>query len=336
MVIENNKSLKAFNTFGLEVNAEQFIYILSENDLFDVIANHLAPLKIIGGGSNILITRDISGYVLKNEIKGIEIIKEDINQVLVQVGSGEVWHLFVLWSLSHNLGGLENMALIPGSVGAAPMQNIGAYGVEQDSVFHSLTAIDLNTGSRKTFLKDECKFGYRDSIFKNEAKDQYFITNVNYLLNKKKHILHIDYGAIKDVIDLKDIKLPTIHDVSSAVIEIRQSKLPDPALIGNAGSFFKNPVISVMKYESLKEKYIDLLSYPISESEVKIPAGWLIEKSGYKGKIYGNIGVHKNQALVLVNYGDGLGNDIYNLAIEIQKTVFDTFGIKIQTEVNIW
>ncbi len=336
MIIDNHISLKTYNTFGMDVFADNLIYILQENDLFDVLENQLSPIKIIGGGSNILMTGDIPGFVLRNEIKGIEIIEEDIHQVKVQVGAGEKWHQLVLWSLSHNMGGLENLSLIPGSVGAAPMQNIGAYGVEQESVFHSLKAIHLNSGATKIFSKEECKFGYRESIFKNELKDQYFITHVTYLLKKRNHDLHLEYGVITDIIRQKGITKPTIQDISAAVIEIRQSKLPDPSQIGNAGSFFKNPVVSISKYQSLKEEYPDIPSYPVSETEVKIPAGWLIEKSGYKGKTFGNIGVHKNQALVLVNYGGGSGLDIHSLSIQIQKTVLEVFGIKIQTEVNIW
>jgi UDP-N-acetylmuramate dehydrogenase len=335
MIIEQKISLKALNTFGLEVDAENLICIVNENVLHDVLKAGYSPLKIIGGGSNILLTNDVSGFVLLNQIKGIQIIEEDENKILVQVGAGEKWHQLVLWALSHDLGGIENLSLIPGSVGAAPMQNIGAYGVEQDSVFHSLQAIHLESGVKKTFSKSTCNFGYRESIFKNDVKDQYFITHVSYLLTKKNHQLHLEYGAIRDVLSQKGITHPTIQDISAAIIEIRQSKLPDPRQIGNAGSFFKNPIVSKSHYEKLKLQYNEIPSYPVSESEVKVPAGWLIEKIGYKGKIIGNIGVHKNQALVLVNYGGGSGKDIENLAIQIQMTVFEVFGIKIQTEVNI-
>ncbi|MBK9734445.1 MAG: UDP-N-acetylmuramate dehydrogenase [Saprospiraceae bacterium] len=336
MQIQHNQSLKTYNTFGLDAIAKGFIHIISVNDLYEVLAENIKPIKILGGGSNILLKADVDAYVLHNEIQGIEIISENQNQVLVEVGSGELWHNLVLWSLSQNLGGFENLSLIPGSVGAAPMQNIGAYGIEQDATFFSLKAIHMTSGISKVFFKHECNFGYRESIFKNDLKDQYFITHVSYLLQKQNHVLHLEYGAIKDVLHHKNIINPTIHDVSAAVIEIRKSKLPDPKEIGNSGSFFKNPVVSRAGYDHLKLSYTDLPCYPQEDGNVKIPAGWLIEKIGYKGKTMGNIGVHKNQALVLVNYGGGKGSDIYNLALEIKNNVAKTFGIDIQTEVNIW
>jgi len=336
MKVVKNTSLKPYNSFGLSVNAENFVAITSEDILYEVLVNEYQPLKILGGGSNILLTDDVAGYVLINKIKGINIIDEDEEQLLVQVGAGEAWHLLVMWSLSHDLGGLENLSLIPGSVGAAPMQNIGAYGVEQEACFHSLHAISLINGTRKIFYKHDCKFGYRESIFKNEAKDQYFITHVNYLLTKTDHQLHLDYGAIKEVLTQKAISHPTIQDVSDAVIDIRSSKLPNPKVIGNAGSFFKNPVITKHHFYKLIKDFPTIPHYPQSDGSVKIPAGWLIEKLGFKGIIREQIGVHKDQALVLVNYGAGDGKDILALATDIQAAVYSTFDIKISQEVNVW
>jgi UDP-N-acetylmuramate dehydrogenase len=334
--INHHFSLKSYNTFGLDHSAKGFIRISNENDLYEVLVAELSPLKIIGGGSNILLTTDQESYILHNEIKGIEIIDEDDENVLVQVGAGEQWHTFVLWTLSHHLSGLENLSLIPGSVGAAPMQNIGAYGVEQESCFHSLSAIHLVDGVKQTFFKHQCKFGYRESIFKAELKDQYFITHVRYILQKSSHNLHLEYGAIKDQLEAHQVTDPTINDVSEAVIAIRRSKLPDPKVIGNAGSFFKNPSISVKQYQSLKESYPTMPHYPIDVATVKVPAGWLIEQAGYKGLRRNNIGVHALQALVLVNYGEGDGKEIYELALEIKTKVKEQFNIDIHPEVNIW
>ena len=336
MILEQNCSLKPYNTFGIEASAEKFIRIYNESTIQDILKNKYQPIKILGGGSNILLTQNVKSYVLKNEIKGINIISEDDDNVIVEAGAGEEWHQFVMWTLSHQLGGLENLSLIPGTVGAAPMQNIGAYGIEQESCFVSLSAINLTDGSLVQFDKKDCHFGYRESVFKNECKDNFFITRVQYRLKKHPHILHLEYGAIQDMLKSKNIISPTIRDVSAAIIEIRKSKLPDPAVIGNAGSFFKNPVVNITLYQTLKLKYPEIPSYKVNDEEVKIPAGWLIEKTGYKGKIYGNIGVHKDQALVIVNFGGGQGVDIKNLSTEIQKTVFDIFSINIHPEVNIW
>jgi UDP-N-acetylmuramate dehydrogenase len=330
------ESLRKFNTFGLDASSKGIIAINSEQDLFDFLVQGLLPAKILGGGSNILLTQDLDAYILKNNIKGIEVVDEDADQVIVKVGAGESWHQFVLWALSHNLGGLENLSLIPGSVGAAPMQNIGAYGVEQESIFHSLNAIHLETGVRKTFFKSECKFGYRESVFKNELYGQFFITHVSYILSKRNHVLHLEYGAIKDVLLNNNITEPSIRDISDAVIEIRQSKLPDPKKIGNAGSFFKNPVIHLSQYQDLKIKYPDMPSYPVDLQTVKVPAGWLIEQAGMKGFTIGSIGVHKLQALVLVNYGGGKGKNLWQLALDVQSKVRDKFNIIIHPEVNIW
>jgi UDP-N-acetylmuramate dehydrogenase len=336
MKIKQNENLKSYNTFNLAATAQNFISIFNENDIYSVLVEDLKPLKIIGGGSNILITKDIEAYVLKNEIKGIDIIDEDDESIMVEVGAGEQWHNFVMWCISHRLGGLENLSLIPGSVGAAPMQNIGAYGVEQESCFHSLTAIHLESGIRSTFFKHQCKFGYRESIFKNEVKDQYIITKVKYILNKINHKLNLDYGAIKEMLALNHIVTPTIKDVSDVVIKIRQSKLPDPQIIGNAGSFFKNPVIALSHYNELKTTYDKIPCFLVNDNSVKVPAGWLIENIGYKGFVRGQVGVHKDQALVLVNHGNGQGREIYALALEIIDKVRETYNIELTAEVNIW
>ena len=336
MPVEQNYSLKPFNTFGIDAFAEKFIRISDEDTVIDIIRQKYEPIYILGGGSNILLTQDIEGYVLKNEIKGIHIISENDDELIVEVGAGEEWHQFVMWSLSHELSGLENLSLIPGTIGAAPMQNIGAYGVEQESCFVCLSAINLKDASVHHFDKASCHFGYRESVFKKELKNMFFITRVQYRLKKRNHELHTGYGAIQDILKTKGILSPTIREVSAAIIEIRKSKLPDPDLIGNAGSFFKNPIVADAIFHSLKLQYPEIPHYRVSEDDVKIPAGWLIEQAGYKGKTFGNIGVHKDQALVLVNYGGGNGNDIKKLAAEIKARIESQFGIKIHPEVNFW
>ncbi|MDF1696364.1 MAG: UDP-N-acetylmuramate dehydrogenase [Saprospiraceae bacterium] len=327
--------LRDFNTMRMQAKCRSVIPVFSEQDVFDVLVQELHPLKIIGGGSNILITKDQDAYILKNEIKGIEIIDEDGDNALVKVGAGENWHLLVLWTISHGLGGIENLALIPGCVGAAPMQNIGAYGVEQESVFHSLQAIDLVEGTTKTFYKEDCKFGYRESIFKNEVKGKYIITHVNYLFSKHPK-LNTSYGAINQKLQEKQVDNPTIEDVAHAVIEIRQSKLPDPKIIPNTGSFFKNPVVGIDVLESIKVRFPSVVSYPVDEKMVKIPAAWLIQHAGYKGMRHGDAATHENHALVLVNHGNATGNEMLSFAEIIQNGVEDKFGIRLVPEVNIW
>ena len=288
---------------------------------------------ILGGGSNILFTRDFEGLVIHNNIKGIEIIEEDDTSALVRVASGEVWQDFVEFALDHELGGVENLSLIPGTVGAAPIQNIGAYGVELKEVMVSLEAIEKATGRKQEFTNLECRFGYRDSIFKNELKDQFIITSVLFKLSKNADV-NTSYGAINDVLEMKGIANPGIRDVSKAVIEIRQSKLPDPARIGNAGSFFKNPVVDKLDYEGLKTEFPEIPGYP-AESTVKIPAAWLIDQCGWKGYTRGNVGVHKNQPLVIVNYGGGTGAEIYDLAMEVRESVANKFGVGLEPEPRI-
>ncbi len=336
MTIRSNVSLKPFNTFGIDAKAKSFCNITSIEMLQDVlIEQHSNPLFILGGGSNMLLTQDIKALVLHITIKGIEVISETEDTAVVKAMAGENWHQFVLWCLDHNFGGLENLSLIPGNIGTAPIQNIGAYGVELKDVFLSCEAIHIKDQTYKTFNKKDCKFDYRESVFKQELKGQYIITSVNFELSKSNHKLHIDYGAIKNELEVSKIQNPSIKDISNAVIAIRQSKLPDPKEIGNSGSFFKNPIISLKELSKLQDNFEDIPFYKISDDDVKVPAGWLIEKAGFKGKRFNDYGVHNKQALVLVNYGSASGSDIYKLAKLIQKTVKRLFNITIETEVNI-
>jgi UDP-N-acetylmuramate dehydrogenase len=335
--ILKNTSLKPHNTFGLDVKAAYFVEVTSAQDFKDVLQSDVAKVNeilILGGGSNVLLTKDFEGLVIKNNFSGISTEKGPNEEILVTAYSGENWHELVLFTVANGLGGLENLSLIPGTVGAAPMQNIGAYGVEIKDVFVSLDALNRETLEVETFNKEQCQFGYRESIFKHEAKGKYIILSVTFRLCKIPK-LNLCYGAIKDTLAEMNISNPTIADVSNAVIAIRQSKLPDPKEIGNSGSFFKNPEISKDQYENIKKSYPNMPSYPISPEVVKVPAGWLIEQAGWKGKRFGDIGVHAKQALVLVNYGGGKGQDIANLSEEIKASVFEKFGIKLHTEVNI-
>ena len=332
-----NISLKPYNTFGIEVLAKYFIEIKGKGDILHIIHNpKLKPLNwlILGGGSNILFTKEFDGLIIKNNIRGIEIHSETKDFVSVKCFSGQEWQDLVLFAVNQNLGGIENLSLIPGTVGAAPVQNIGAYGAELKDVLESLEAIDLQTGELVVFSNEACRFGYRDSIFKNEAKGKYFILSINLKLTRNPQI-NTSYGAISKVLEDKGIEKPTIRDVSYAVCEIRRSKLPDPTVIGNAGSFFKNPEIDIQQYENLKKEYHDIPGYTLNENTIKVPAGWLIEQCGWKGKRVGNTGAHKDQALVLVNYGQATGDEVKNLALEIQKSVKDKFGIEMAGEVNI-
>jgi UDP-N-acetylmuramate dehydrogenase len=282
-----------------------------------------------------LLTKDINALVIHVNIKGIEIVSNDNEIVLVKVNAGENWHEFVLWCLKHNFGGIENLSLIPGNVGSAPIQNIGAYGVELKDVFISCEAIDIKSHVLRTFTKEDCKFDYRESIFKNSAKGKYIITSITLQLTAIGHKLNTSYGAISNQLLKMNKAKPTIQDISKAVIAIRQSKLPDPKEIGNSGSFFKNPIIPIQHFNALKVIFPDIPSYEVSETEIKVPAGWLIEKAGFKGKTFGNYGVHKQQALVLVNYGGAKGKEILSLARLIQKTIKRIYSINIETEVNI-
>jgi UDP-N-acetylmuramate dehydrogenase len=337
MILKPNISLKPFNTFGIEATASDFIEIESIKTLKFVIDNfNLANRKtlLIGGGSNILLTKNFDGLVLKMSILGIEKVKEDNDFVFIKAMAGENWHDFVLYCVANNFAGIENLSLIPGCVGAAPMQNIGAYGVEIKDTCHEIEAYNIASSEVKIFSNAECKFGYRESIFKHEAKGKYIITSVTFKLKKQAKV-NISYGAIKDVLAHKKIENPTIKEVSEAVIAIRESKLPNPKVLGNAGSFFKNPEILTQSYLSLKEQFPALVGYKISETHTKLAAGWLIEQCGWKGKVVGYTGSHKDQALVLVNYGNATGNEIWNLAMQIQESVFEKFGVTIVPEVNV-
>lgn len=336
MQIQKNISLKPYNTFSIDVLAKHFVSVTNIDELKNVLSLKEYPNKlIIGGGSNMLLTKNQNALVIHINLKGITIIEENENSVIVKANAGEIWHEFVLWCLKHDFGGLENLSLIPGNVGTAPIQNIGAYGVELKDTFISCEAISLKTSTLNTFSKSECSFGYRNSIFKKEEKGKFVITSVTFKLSKKGHNLNTHYGSITSQLELMQITNPTIQDVSKAVISIRESKLPNPKKIGNSGSFFKNPVISKTHYNTLLKNFKDLPSYVISDDEIKIPAGWLIEKAGFKGKRFGNYGVHKKQALVLVNYGNAKGSDILKLSKLIQKTVKRLFNILIEAEVNI-
>ena len=338
MSIQKNKSLKPLNTFGIEVKASEFVEVYSEDELIKLLKKvNTKALFILSGGSNMLLTKDIDALVIHNKIKGIhsEILPEE-NKVLLSVGSGENWHDFVQYCIDNDYGGIENLSLIPGYVGSAPIQNIGAYGVELKDTFYNCDAIEIKSAKKVTFSKEDCDFGYRDSIFKNEAKNKYIITQVRFILSTANHKLNIQYGAIESELDNKGIINPTIKDISEAVITIRKSKLPDPREIGNSGSFFKNPVIEASHFNKLKEKYPDIPSYNIDKKNIKVPAGWLIEKSGFKGKRWGDAGVHNRQALVLVNYGNASGKEIQELSERIKKTVKREFDIELETEVNIF
>jgi len=337
MKFENNKNLQPYNTFGIEAFAKQFVAVNSNNELLEVLKNcKNTPYFILGGGSNILLTKDISRLVIQINTKGIECLEKNDTHVFVKVAAGENWHNFVLHCVSKNWGGIENMALIPGNVGTAPIQNIGAYGVELKDVFESCTVLDTHTLEWKTLNAQDCAFGYRNSIFKSEQKGKYIITDVTFRLTQKNnHILKTSYGAIKDELLLQNASTPpTIAEIANAVIAIRTKKLPDPKQIGNSGSFFKNPVITKEEFSEFILRYPDAPYYK-NEENYKIPAGWLIEKLGYKGKTINNYGVHKMQALVLVNYGGANGKDILDLSKEIQQKVFETFKITLEAEVNI-
>lgn len=335
-MFQNNISLKSLNTFGIDAIAEKFAEVTSVEQLSAIVSKY-KDLFILSGGSNILLTKNISQPVVHLATKGIQRLndQEDSDKVIIKVQAGENWHEFVLWCLSNNYGGLENLSLIPGNVGTSPMQNIGAYGVEIKDVFHELEAMEISSGNIVTFNSSECFFGYRESVFKNVLKGQYIILNVSFKLSRVNHKINDGYGAIKSQLKEKNITNPSITDISNAVIAIRKSKLPDPKEIGNSGSFFKNPVISMAHFSSLRKDYPDIPNFAVSEDAIKVPAGWLVEQCGFKGKRYGDAGVHKNQALVLVNYNKASGIDILNLAKEIQDKVNEEFAIRLEMEVNI-
>jgi len=334
MNIIQNQSLKKYNTFGIDAKAKEFVAVNSISTLIEAIAS-TKDLFILGGGSNMLLTQDIQKLVVHVNLKGIELIDENEDFVIVRAQAGENWHEFVLWCIDQNFGGIENLSLIPGNVGTTVIQNIGAYGVEIKDTMFSCEALNRSTLEIETFTNVQCQFDYRESVFKNELKEQYIITAVSFKLSKKNHAVSTNYGAIEAELLKKNIQNPTLKEVSNAVIAIRQSKLPDPKELGNSGSFFKNPIISKTDYEKAKAVHSEMPHYVVSENSVKVPAGWLIEQAGFKGKRFGDAGVHKNQALVLVNYGTATGAEIVALSKNIQQTILDQFGIAIEAEVNI-
>ncbi|UOB16992.1 UDP-N-acetylmuramate dehydrogenase [Abyssalbus ytuae] len=334
--IKHNISLKNYNTFGIDIKAKNFISVNTVNDLEEVLKLQQYPEKfVLGGGSNVLLTKNVDALVIHINIKGIELISETNTHVLIKAKAGENWHEFVLWTLKQNYGGLENLSLIPGNVGTAPIQNIGAYGVELKDSFHECDVINIKTQDKHKFSLKECHFGYRDSIFKNKERGKYIITSVTFKLTKNNHHFNTSYGAIQERLNELGITNPTLKDISNAVISIRKSKLPDPKEIGNSGSFFKNPVISKNVFKDIVNQFPNAPHYILNDSEIKLPAGWLIEQCGYKGKRYGDAGVHEKQALVLVNYGNATGKEIIELAEKIQKSVKEKFNIHIEPEVNI-
>ena len=336
--MQENISLKPYNTFGVDVKSKYFAEVRSLEELIETLkfSNSIKlPLLFLGGGSNILLTKDFEGLAIQLNLKGIteEII--DDNQILVTAKAGENWHQFVMFCLDKNYGGLENLSLIPGNVGTSPMQNIGAYGTEIKDIFESCKVLNLETLQIETFNLEQCKFGYRDSIFKQEGKGKYVILEVTFRLTRKNHKIDVEYGAIQSELEKMEITNPTIQDVSKAVISIRQSKLPDPKVIGNAGSFFKNPTIPLSQFETLKLKFENIPGYPNGDS-VKVPAGWLIEQAGWKGKQIGNVASNQLQALVIINAtGNATGKEIFDFSTMIIDSVKEKFGIKLEREVNI-
>jgi UDP-N-acetylmuramate dehydrogenase len=334
--VQRNISLKPFNTFGVDARAAYFCEISGIEDIREAYLG-AGPFLILGGGSNVLFTGDFNGTVLFNQIQGKEVVDETPDHVIVEIGSGENWHEVVKWCLSFGYGGLENLSLIPGTVGATPIQNIGAYGVELKDIFLSLDALMLDTFSVRLFEHSSCGFGYRDSIFKRELKDKAFILNIRLRLTKKNHRLNKSYASLHQRLEAQNL-LNTLdpNEISKAVIAIREEKLPDPNLLGNAGSFFKNPVIPILQFKELKAQYPEIIYYPQGKDQVKLAAGWLIEACGWKGKQIGNAGCHHKQALVLVNHGDASGKDIYNLSRLIQRSVAESFHVHLETEVNIY
>ena len=336
-MIHYNFSLKKYNTFGLDVQAKMFVEITSIIQLQTILNEYPhEKLFILGGGSNMLLTQNLDCLVLYINIKGISEVSSTDNFTVIEAMAGENWHEFVLYTLNKNLRGLENLSLIPGNVGTTPIQNIGAYGVEIKDTLLYCKAINIKTGEILTFTNEQCEFEYRESVFKNKLKNQFIIISVAFKLTNSKHQLHTNYGVIEQQLQVMKIENPTIQDVSNAIISIRQSKLPDPKEIGNSGSFFKNPIITKSILETIQTKYPEVPFYNLNTDFVKIPAGWLIEQTGYKGFKNGDAGVHNKQALVIVNYGKATGTDLLNLSQEIQQQVFAKFGVKIEAEVNIF
>jgi len=335
MQVQQNYSLKEYNTFGIDALAKYFSAFQTAEQLKEIIENKKAESKmILGGGSNILFTKNYDGLVLKNEIDGINIVDEDDQFVFITAGAGVKWHSFVMYCVNQNLGGVENLSLIPGNVGASPMQNIGAYGAEIKDVFYELKALHLNEKSIHKFSSAECEFGYRESVFKKKYKDEFAILNVTFRL-RKNPVFNISYGAIETELKKMHVETLSVKAISDAVIQIRLSKLPDPSVIGNAGSFFKNPVITKEQMEKIQQHHLNLPFYKADEENFKIPAGWLIEQCGWKGFRKGDAGCYEKQALVLVNYGNATGKEIYSLSEEIKLSVNEKFQIELEREVNI-
>ena len=342
MQVQQNISLKAYNTFGIDVKAQLFASFGNINELEEALqyrkgistSNVIAPLLILGGGSNILFTKDVEGFVLKNELKGIDLINEDADYYYVKANAGETWDALIEYCIANNYAGMENLSLIPGNVGASPMQNIGAYGVEIKDVFCALEAYNINDGVVVKFTVDDCKFGYRESVFKHQLKGQYVILNVTYRL-RKNPVFNTSYGAINTELERMGATELTIRNISNAIINIRTSKLPNPKEIGNAGSFFKNPQVSKFRHHVIWEDHPEVVAHKVDEMNYKLAAGWLIEKCGWKGYRKGDAGCHDKQALVLVNYGNAKGEEVLNLSNEIIQSVEEKFGIRLEREVNI-
>lgn len=336
--IKQGENLKRLNTLGLSSVASKFVEITSPEQLEILFKNRFfedtVPF-ILGGGSNVLLKKHLDRPVVKVSIPGIDVVNEDCGKVTVKIGAGEKWHDVVTWAVNHGLGGIENLALIPGTTGAAPIQNIGAYGVEFEQVFEELELFDLNTGTFQIMEHESCNFGYRDSIFKGKLKDKVVITSVTLVLYRDNYSTNTEYASLSSYLKDKEINTPGIKDIFEAVIAIRQSKLPDPEQLANAGSFFKNPIITKKRFQQFQNKYHEAPFYQLSENEYKIPAGWLIEKAGWKGKRIGNVGTYENQALVLVNYGKASGKEIFDHVTRITKSVKEMFGIILVPEVNI-
>ena len=338
MQMEQNVSLLPFNTFHIPVTARYFSVFKTVEELRDILANarkqEALPLVILGGGSNILFKKNFEGLVLKNELKGIELVGEDDTSIFVKAGAGENWHRFVMYCIEKNYAGIENLSLIPGNVGASPMQNIGAYGVEIKDVFHELEAYDLHENILRRFSLEDCRFGYRESVFKNIYRNRFVILSVTYRLQKKP-VFNTSYGAISQELEKMGVEELSIRAVSQAVINIRSSKLPDPAVIGNAGSFFKNPAVLVGKFEELQKAFPSIVGFDFGEGQKKLAAGWLIEQCGWKGYREGDAGCYPKQALVLVNYGKATGDEIYQLSEKIIESVQAKFGVSVERELNI-
>jgi len=336
MQIVSHYPLKNHNTFGISAFAKEFVQVHTTKELAEVLKeNKGKELFILGGGSNMLLTQDINALVIHIDLKGKEVVREEDGYVHVKAMAGENWHEFVLFCIEQNFGGLENLSLIPGNVGTTPIQNIGAYGTEIKDTFVSCEAMNIATQQIETFTKEQCEFAYRESIFKGRLKGQYVITSVTFQLTTLNHKINTSYGDIAAELTSNNVVIPTIKDVSNAVTAIRRSKLPDPKELGNSGSFFKNPIVTTEEFEKVYIQHPQMPHYKVSDTMVKVPAGWLIEQCGLKGKRFGDAGVHAKQALVLVNYGNATGQEILNLSKNVQRTVYETFGIKIEAEVNI-